>query len=72
MDAARSVVVESVQNTTVVGDLASLEGSICEEDIPGTSLNGRKPEELKVSVLKYWPACRGAPTTGRKADLVAQ
>ena len=72
MDAGRSEVVESGQNTTVVGDLPLLEGSVCEEDVPDASLNGRKPEQLKVSELKCWLACRGAPTKARKADLVAQ
>ena len=72
MDAGRSKVVESGQSTTVVGDLTSLEGSVREEDVPGASLNGRKPEQLKVPELKYWLACRGAPTKGRKADLVAR
>ena len=42
------------------------------EDIPGTSLNGRKLEELRAPELKYWLARRGAPTKGKKADLVAQ
>ena len=44
---------ESGQNTTVVGDLMSVEGNVCEEDVPGAFLNGRKPEELKVPELKY-------------------
>ena len=48
MDVGKSEVVESGQNTTVVGDLISVEGSIREEDVPGASLNGRKPEQLKV------------------------
>ena len=72
MDAGRSEVVESGQNTIVVGDLTSLEESVREEDVPGASLNGRKPEQLKVPELKYWLSCRGAPTKGRKADLVVR
>ena len=71
MDAGKSEVGESGQNTTVVADLISVEGSVHEEDVPGASLNGRKPE-LKVPELKNWLACRGAPTKGKKADLVAQ
>ena len=63
---------ESGQNTIVGGDLTSMEGSVCEGDVPGASLNGRKPEQLKVPKLKYWLSCRGAPTKGRKADLVVR
>ena len=44
--------------------------SLSEADVPGASLNGRKPEQLKISELKLWLACRRAPTKGRKADLV--
>ena len=43
-----------------------------QEDVPGASLNGRKPESLKVAELKYWLTCRGAPTKDKKADLVAR
>ena len=32
---------------------------LTENDIPGTSLFGRKPEELKISELKFWLKCRG-------------
>ena len=46
--------------------------SIGEEDVPGASLNGRKAEHLKVVELKYWLSCRGLPTKGNKADLVAR
>jgi hypothetical protein len=30
------------------------------------SLDGRKPENLKVAELKFWLACRGAPVKGEK------
>ena len=63
---------KSGQTTTVVGDLISVEGSVRKEDIPGASLNGRKPEQLKVPDLKYWLASRGAPTKRKRADLVAR
>ena len=43
MDAGKSEVVESGQNMTVVGNLISVEGSV-HEDVPGASVNGRKPE----------------------------
>ena len=44
--------------------------SLKEEDVPGASLNGRKPEQLKVPKLKLWLACRGALTKGRKTELI--
>ena len=43
---------------------------MCEEDIPGAYLKGRRPEQFKVPELKLWLTCRGAPTKGKKADLV--
>ena len=43
-----------------------------EKDIPGSSLNGRNPSELKVPELKRWLACQGTPQKGKKADLVAR
>ena len=39
-------------------------------DVPGASLNGRRPELLKVPKLKLWLAGRGVPTKRNKADLV--
>ena len=38
---------------------------LCEDDIPGASLNGRDPNELTVVQLKRWLACRGAPLSGK-------
>ena len=32
---------------------------LTENDIPGASLLGRKPEELKISENKYWVKCFG-------------
>jgi len=43
-----------------------------ELDVPGASLNGRKPSSLKIPELKRWLQCRRAPTKGKKADLVAR
>ena len=71
MDTGKSEVGESGQNTTVIGDLISVEGSVPEKHVPGTCRNGRNPEQLKVYELKTCLACRGAPTKGKKADLVA-
>ena len=32
---------------------------LMENDIPGASLLGRKPEELKISEIKFWLKCCG-------------
>ena len=32
---------------------------LTENDIPGASLLGRKPEELKISEVKFWLKCCG-------------
>ena len=45
---------------------------LSENDVPGTSLNGRKPEELTIPQLKHWLQCRKASVKGKKADLVAR
>ena len=41
-----------------------------EDDIPGASLGGRSANTLTIPALKRWLQCRGAPTKGKKADLV--
>ena len=43
-----------------------------ENDIPGVSLCGRNPSELKNEELKFWLKCRGDPAKGlkTKAELV--
>ena len=54
-------------------DEANDQSDVClleERDIPGASLNGRKPRELNVTQLKRWLSCRGAPVTGKKSELV--
>ena len=45
---------------------------LSEEDIPGASLNGRKPAELKNDDLKFWLKCRGDFAKGlkTKAQLI--
>ena len=40
---------------------------LTEDDVPGASLNDRRPEQPE---LKLWLACRAAPTRGKKAVLV--
>jgi len=39
-------------------------------DIPGASLDGKKPRELNIAQLKRWLACRGAPISGKKPQLI--
>ena len=46
--------------------------SLQEADVPGASLQGRDPSELKVPELKRWLQCRAASTKGKKADLIAR
>ena len=43
-----------------------------ENDIPGASLAGRKPAQLKNEELRFWLKCRGDPGKGlkTKAELV--
>uniref|UniRef100_A0A6P8IVU1 Uncharacterized protein LOC116305611 n=1 Tax=Actinia tenebrosa TaxID=6105 RepID=A0A6P8IVU1_ACTTE len=45
---------------------------LLETDIPGSSLGGRAPANLKVEELKFWLKCRGDPAKGlkTKAQLV--
>ena len=43
---------------------------LTEADIPGASLDGKRPEELNVPQLKRWLACRGAPVSGKKPELI--
>ena len=43
---------------------------LTEADIPGASLNNKDPSELNIVQLKRWLACRGAPLTGKKAELI--
>ena len=43
---------------------------LCEEDIPGAKLPRENVEECTVPQLRRWLLCRGAKTSGKKADLV--
>jgi len=45
---------------------------LTENDIPGSSLNGRKPSELKTDELRFWLKCRNDSAEGlrTKAQLV--
>ena len=43
-----------------------------ENDVPGASLNGRDPSQLKVLELKRWPQCRAGSPRGLKANLIAR
>ena len=45
---------------------------LSEEDIPGSSLAGRNPAQLKNEELRFWLKCRNDPAKGlrTKAQLV--
>ena len=43
---------------------------LCEEDIPGAKLPRENVQECTVPQLRQWLLCRGAKTSGKKADLV--
>ena len=43
---------------------------VCGSGIPGASLNGRKPEDLKGPKLKAMFGMWVATTKGKKADLI--
>ena len=45
---------------------------LTENDIPGASLNGKNPKDLKIPQLKRWLQCRNASVKGKKAELVAR
>lgn len=45
---------------------SSANSSLTEDDIPGSSLSGRKPEELKKQELIFWLRCRGDNVKGLK------
>ena len=41
-----------------------------ESNIAGASLNGKSSSELNIAQLKQWLACRGAPVSGKKPELI--
>lgn len=43
---------------------------LSDQDIPGASLNGKDPTNLNIPQLKRWLACRGAPESGKKPELI--
>ena len=46
--------------------------NLSESDIPGASLSGRLPAQLKLDELRFWRKCRGDACKGlkTKAQLV--
>ena len=60
----------SAKQQTKLATAVAAEVALTEDDIPGAALGARQPEELKVSELKRWLACRGASRTGLTAQLV--
>ena len=43
---------------------------LTEEDIPGASLQKRKPENLKNEELRRWLKCRGGSVGGNRVQLL--
>ena len=43
---------------------------LTEDDVPGASLKGRKPEQLKNDELKRWLRCRGTSVSGTCMQLL--
>ena len=43
---------------------------LTEANIPVASLDGKHPTELNVAQLKRWLACRNAPVSGKKPELI--
>ena len=58
-------------NITIMASFAYGPSYLSEEDIPGSSLNGRDPNRLKNSELQFWLKCRGDSCKGliTKAQL---
>ena len=44
----------------------SIQLLLSEDDIPGASLCGRSPANLKIDELRFWLKCRGDPSKGLK------
>ena len=42
---------------------------LSEKDIPGASLDGRKPENLKVAELNFWLACSEGEKGGSSCQV---
>ena len=43
---------------------------LTEDDVPGASLKGRKPEQLKNDEFKGWLRCRGEIVSGTRVQLL--
>ena len=43
---------------------------LTEEDIPGASLQKKKPENLKNEELRRWLKCRGGSVSGNRVQLL--
>ena len=51
-------------------NLGSCRVILTEEDIPGASLQKRKPENLKNEELRRWFKCRGGSVGGNRVQLL--
>ena len=59
-------------NTSVqkANNLGSCRVIFTEDDIPGASLQKRKPESLKNEELRRWSKCRGGSVVGNRVQLL--
>ena len=64
--------IDKIASSMMASSSSSNAITLTENDIPGASLLGRKPEELSNSELKFWLKCRGDTGKGlkTKAELV--
>ena len=62
----------AIMNMTAIPSTSTSVSVLLEDNIPGASLAGRKPSELKNEELKFWLRCRADPGNGlkTKAELV--
>ena len=66
IEASGAPVVNCIVMSSNMADCDTVYRDLNENDIPGNSLEGRKPVELKNDELKFWLRCRGDPVKGLK------
>ena len=71
-EASEASIVNCMVMSSNMAECDSVYCNLNEDDIPGASLEGRKPVGLKNDELKFWLLCRGDPAKElkTKAELV--
>ena len=64
--------VSKVDDADNLGKLGSYSAILTEDDIPGASLQNRKPENLKNEELKCGLKCRGGSVGRNQVQLLEQ